>query len=75
MQLFRGQEQAVAHSQLRTALPAEQPAPLAHVDNGIVGRALRLAVEEFGDSRHGVKLEGLIRIELELHIVVRVISS
>ena len=40
----------------RPGLAGEQPAPVAHLDDGKFGRALRLAVEQVGDGGHGVKL-------------------
>ena len=50
-------------------LAGEQTPTTAQVDDGILRRALRLAVEEVGDGGHGVELELLIGVELELHSV------
>ena len=48
--------------------PARRTSPSRpHVDDRVLRRALRLAVEEVRDGGHGVELEGLIGVELELH--------
>ena len=66
-QLVFGQEQAVADAQLGAVLPGEQAAPVAQLDDGILRRALRLAVEEVGDRGDGVELELLVGVELQFH--------
>ena len=66
-QLVFGEQQAVADAQLGAVLPGEQAAEVADVDDRELRRALRLAVEEVGDRRHGVELELLVGVELELH--------
>ena len=55
-QLVWGQQQVVAHAKLRLGLAGKQPAPFARLDDGILGRSLRLAVKQVGDGGHGVKL-------------------
>ena len=66
-QLVVGQQQPVADAQLGPVLPGEQPALVANVDDRVLRRALGLAVEEVGDGRHGIELELLVGVELELH--------
>ena len=66
-QLVVGQQQAIADAQFGPVLAGEQPAEVANVDDGVLRRALRLAVEEVGDRRHGVELELLVGVELQLH--------
>lgn len=39
---------------------------IAPINDSVLGRLLRLAIEEVGDSRRGVELELLIGVELEL---------
>ena len=69
-QLFGCQQQVVAHAQLRPGLAGEQAAPVAHLDDGILGGSLRLAFKQVGHRGHGVKLELLVGVELQLHSAV-----
>jgi hypothetical protein len=56
-------------------LAGEQTAHIADLDDGGLRRALRLAVKKLGHGRDGVKLEGLVRVELELHSLNRAPSN
>ena len=60
------EEKLVAHPQLAALLPGEQAAPFAHVDHGVFGRALRLALEQVDHRIDGSALEGLVGVELDL---------
>src|SRR3990172_6544026 len=42
----------------------------SEIDNGVLRRAPRLAVEELRHGRHGVELEALVGVELELHHIL-----
>jgi len=53
-------------SQLGPLLAGEEATGVAEVDDGILGRALGLAVDEASYGRDRVELEGLIGVELGL---------
>ena len=68
-QLVGGQEQIVADAQLRPRLAGKESVvvPIAKVDHRIFRRTLGLAVEQVGDGCHGIKLEGLVCVELQFY--------
>ena len=67
-QLVLGYEKAITDAQLGTLLPGEQALRRGHVDDGVLGHALGLAVEEVGDGGDGIELKLLVGVELELHL-------
>jgi len=61
------QQQTVPHAQLGTLLPGEESAQTADVNDRILRRTLRLAVEEVRNGRDGIELEPLVGVELKFH--------
>ena len=70
-QLVVGEQKTVAEPQFAPLLAGEQLRSPCQVDDGVLGRTLRLAVEQVGDRRHGVELEVLVGVELQFHGVPR----
>ena len=65
--LVWSQQQVVADAKLRLGLAGKQPAPVTHLDDGILGGSLRLAVKQVHHRGYGVKLVLLVRVELQFH--------
>src|SRR5437870_4470581 len=57
----------VTHSQLSTRLTGKKSTEVFRMDNGILRRALRLAVKEIRHGGHSVELVWLVGVELQFH--------
>jgi hypothetical protein len=61
------QEQTIPYPQFGPVLPGEQPFHIPQINDGKFRRTLRLPVEQIGHGGHGVELELLVGVELNLH--------
>src|SRR5712691_1952563 len=57
----------VTHSQLSTRLTGKKSAEVFRMDNGILRRAMRLAVKEIRHGGYSVELVWLVGVELQFH--------
>lgn len=68
-------QQLIAGTQFGLLLAGIETRADAHLDDGILRRALRLTVEEVGDGGDSIELELLIGVELEFHFVLSAVIS